>query len=187
MTSKVFIVCVISITYIFNRVWCEKKMKTQLPIEHVFENMEKEGLEYPFFCEANPLLFVFLVDLYNCEMQVAEVFKVFFFQTADWHWIYLPAAVTCLCLLKFLYEMDKILRYDTILTIAFAHLLTLLEHCGLQRCNSILFPEGSMVMTINPLSITKGILSDCHIIGIDPSLINGEWIHKYLYFSYNSV
>ena len=76
--------------------------------------------------------------------------------------------------------MDKILRYDTILTIAFAHLLTLLEHCGLQRCNSILFPEGSMVMTINPLSITKGILqenkhlSDCHIIGIDPSLINGE-------------
>ena len=96
-------------------------MKTQLPIEHVFENMEKEGLEYPFFCEANPLLFVFLVDLYNCEstpsrtqfvlcvgigkvelasavasltkyswwytkiggqMQVAEVFKVFFFQTA---------------------------------------------------------------------------------------------------------
>ena len=42
-------------------------MKTQLPIEHVFENMEKEGLEYPFFCEANPLLFVFLVDLYNCE------------------------------------------------------------------------------------------------------------------------
>ena len=136
----------------------KKKMKTQLPIEHVFENMEREGLEYPFFCEANPLLFVFLVDLYNCEMQVAEVFKVFFFQTADWHWIYLPAAVTCLCLLKFLYEMDKILRYDTILTIAFAHLLRLLEHCGLQRCNSILFPEGSMVMTINPLSITKGIL-----------------------------
>ena len=98
-------------------------MKTQLPIEHVFENMEKEGLEYPFFCVANPLLFVFSVDLYNCEstpsrtqfvlcvgigkvelasavasltkyswwytkiggqMQVAEVFKVFFFQTADW-------------------------------------------------------------------------------------------------------
>ena len=54
--------------------------------------------------------------------------------------------------------MDKVLRYNTILTIAFAHLLTLLEHCGLQRCNSILFPEGSMVMTINPLSITKGIL-----------------------------
>ena len=55
-------------------------MKTQLPIEHVFENMEREGLEYPFFCEANPLLFVFLVDLYNCEMQVAEVFKVFSFK-----------------------------------------------------------------------------------------------------------
>ena len=167
-----------------------KKMK---PIGRTcFWKHGEGGTRISIFCQANPLLFVFLVDLYNCEstpsrtqfvlcvgsgkvelasavasltkygwwytkigeqMQVAEVFKVFFFQTADWRWMYLPDAVTYLCLSKFLYEMDKILRYDTI-----AHLLTLLEHCGLQRCNSILFPEGSMVMTINPLSITKRIL-----------------------------